>query len=418
VSSQESHRAQVEARRDRRRRAEARRREAEVREAALRSALARPPASAARARLERLLTETPADLHAERRAEILRVIAERAPRLASEDTLRAVELMAGADWVRAPSAWQPAGKGKDTLFRSLAEHLFARFRMPPVLWTAFSDGDGAPVLARVAVHVGAGGSLHDAVKTGLMPVPLTRRMCHDVLRSPGESSLLAAVRRAQVRAAGGDASLSRTWNRTRAGGRLHNRQDEEFWQTVLDWLCRNPMLPHTEVGPLADYIENRRGESPGFSMKGRSVPAMLRGMREWHRDLAKGGALHGSFRPSGLQPMDIDRSRRVGSGTPIREIWHVREILDSRSLADEGRAMSHCVLSYARWIQSGECSIWTLTLEDDTGHWRRLTIEVRPSLRRIVQARGRFNRLPEERDRIALRAWAGRNNLEISGDSV
>ena len=76
--------------------------------------------------------------------------------------------------------------------------------------------------------------------------------------------------------------------------------------------------------------------------------------------------------------------------------------------------MSHCVFSYARRIESGECSIWALTLEDNIGHWRRLTIEVRPSLRQIVQARGRFNRLPERRDMLALEVWASRNKLQLS----
>jgi len=56
---------------------------------------------------------------------------------------------------------------------------------------------------------------------------------------------------------------------------------------------------------------------------------------------------------------------------------------------------------------------YVLTLEDDEGHWRRLTIEVRPSLRHVVQARGRFNKLPEPRDLTALSAWAGRNSLQL-----
>jgi hypothetical protein len=65
-------------------------------------------------------------------------------------------------------------------------------------------------------------------------------------------------------------------------------------------------------------------------------------------------------------------------------------------------------------IEAGQCAIWTLTLRDDTGHWRRLTIEVRPPLRQIVQARGRFNAMPEPRDILALEAWATRNKLSIS----
>ena len=76
--------------------------------------------------------------------------------------------------------------------------------------------------------------------------------------------------------------------------------------------------------------------------------------------------------------------------------------------------MGHCVFSYARSIESGECAIWTQTLEDGAGHWRSLTIEVRPRRKEIVQARGRFNRAPEPRERIALDAWAARNALSVS----
>jgi hypothetical protein len=72
------------------------------------------------------------------------------------------------------------------------------------------------------------------------------------------------------------------------------------------------------------------------------------------------------------------------------------------------------VLSYAERVEYGECSIWTLTLEDESGHWRRLTIEVRPSQGQIVQARGRFNRAPEGREMLLLEAWASRNRLQVA----
>ena len=150
-------------------------------------------------------------------------------------------------------------------------------------------------------------------------------------------------------------------------------------------------------------------------MKGRTVRAMRRGMAAWHADLALGRLADGrTFEPSGLRPMDIDRSRWNAAGQRVTEVWHCREVLDGNTLVDEGRAMGHCVYSYADRIVSRECAIWTLTLEDDTGHWRRLTIEVRPSTKEIVQARGRFNRTPEAADLRALEAWAARNALEIS----
>lgn len=411
-ASRESRRLLAEARRDRRLVQEARHREIEAREAALGAALARRPESPAQL-VDRLLAGEGRTRARRQRAFLLPVV-ERAPRLVNPHRLEAVKLVAEASWVRPPSQWRPSGKGEDRLFRSLCEHVLARYRMPPVLWRAFTAATDAPALAKVAVHVAAGGSLYAAVASGLMPVPLTRAMCHDFLTRGGEAGFLDAVRRVQVRAAGGDARLHRAWVATRAGRRLHDAGGEAFWHSVLAWLAANPMLPTAEVGPLVDYIDHRRGANAGFSMKGRSVLAVLRGMREWHGELARQSAACGRvFPPSGFQPMDIDRSRRAADGGRVVEIWHVREVLDARTLADEGRAMGHCVFSYARSIERRECAIWTLTLEDEAGHWRRLTIEVRPALRQVVQARGRLNRRPEPRDRRALDEWAVRNDLQV-----
>jgi hypothetical protein len=411
-ASEESRRLKTEERRERKRVRDARRREAETRAAAMRAALARRPESSAQA-VDRLVAGTPDD---PRLRELLQVVADRAPRMLDADMLGAIRLVARAGWVRPTATWRADGKSTARLFRSLAEHLLARYRVPAFVWNAFVAGDDAPILAPVVVHVAAGGSLYDAVKSGLMPVPLTRAMCHALLSSGGEASFLDAVRKVQVQAAGGDGRLFRAWTATAAGRRLHARADEVFWGTVLAWFCANPMLPFSEVGPLVDYIAHRRAQSPGFSMKGRGALALLRGMREWHGELAKARDVAGRvFAPSGFAPMDLDRSRRDALGnTRAVEVWHVREILDARTLADEGRAMGHCVYSYARAIETGLCAIWTLTLRNDTGHWRRLTIEVRPSLRQIVQARGRFNARAEPRDLLALEAWATRNRLTLS----
>jgi hypothetical protein len=401
----------IEARRVRQRRADERRCAAEAREASLRAALERPRRGSG----ETVRALLAGDRQPPRLGELLAALVEKAPRLLSPDVASALVRVAEPPWVRPLSAWKPAGKGRDRLFRCLAEHLFARYRMPPFLWSAFLAGDEQGSLVQVALHVAAGGSLVEAVKQGLMPVPLTRRMCHEVMARGGEGSFLAVVRRVQTRAAGGGERLLRAWLASPAGRQLHDRDGEAFWQAALAWFAANPMLPASEVGPLVDYIAFRRRQDPAFSMKGRSVLALMRGMREWHGALARAtDARRYVFPPSGLAPLDLDRSRRDAAGRRLAEVWHFREIRDGAALADEGRAMGHCVFSYADSIQRGECSIWTATLEDGTGHWRRLTIEVRSASRRIVQARGRFNSNAEALDLVALNAWASRNRLEIS----
>ena len=283
-ASKESRRQLAEARRDRRLAQLARQSEAEVREAALRAALARRPETPAEV-VDRLLKGASRKDAARLRA-LLQPVAERAPRLVCPDRIVALKRVVQMGWVRPPADWRPSGKSDERQFRSLCEHLFARYRMPPVLWSAFTATSGARALVRVAVHVAGGGSLYEAVKSGLMPVPLTRAMCHDFFTRGAEGGFLEAVRMTQVRAAGGDGRLHRAWIATPVGSVLHDRAGEEFWYTVLAWFAANPMLPSAEVGPLVDYIHHRRAEDPGFSMKGRSVLAVIRATRQWHQDLA------------------------------------------------------------------------------------------------------------------------------------
>jgi hypothetical protein len=123
-----------------------------------------------------------------------------------------------------------------------AEHLLARYPMPRRLWTALFLDQEAPALVRAVADVAGGGSLFQAVRSGLVPVPLTRKMCHEVMAPGGESRFLRAVRRAQVTAVGGTTRLLEAWMSTPAGRRLHDRAGEAFWFGALAWLGANPML--------------------------------------------------------------------------------------------------------------------------------------------------------------------------------
>ncbi|HEX4447075.1 MAG TPA: PcfJ domain-containing protein, partial [Polyangiaceae bacterium] len=120
---------------------------------------------------------------------------------------------------------------------------------------------------------------------------------------------------------------------------------------------------------------------------------------------------------SGFAPVEIDRSRRGRDGELQRRIWRVEEVRTSKELAAEGRRMNHCAYCYVWSIQKGQTSIWTMTVEDglgETGRWAMLTIEVRKDSRRIVQARGRFNRAATGEEHGILLEWAGANGLEVS----
>jgi hypothetical protein len=354
---------------------------------------------------------------------LLSRVADDAPKLLVDKTYIAAFYRASTlPWVRDLATWEPKGKGRDTLLRSLFEHLLARYKTPTFVWSAFfAHGADARLLTPIVGLVANGGSLHQAVKDGSLPVPLTRKMCHDLLQTPAGTGFIEAIRRVQVRELGGDPRLLRAWLGTGPGRALQAPVHESFWQTVLAFFAKNPMLDRTQVGPLVDFISYRRGQEHDFSMKGRSGLALLRGMHEWHAQMHNERVVRRHnptmpelFKTSGLKPGRWDKSHRSPKGHHIHDLWYIEEILSSSELFKEGREMRHCVASYGGRITSGDTSIWRLHHEENEGAWKLLTIEVSNRSRQIVQARGVCNRQPTGHELAILTAWANMNLLTMS----
>ena len=92
----------------------------------------------------------------------------------------------------------------------------------------------------------------------------------------------------------------------------------------------------------------------------------------------------------------------------------IKELLSTKALSAEGRAMKHCVASYARSCALGASSIWTMEVESFDGKRRALTVEVNNAARLICQARGKCNTLPNEKERGILRRWAETQRLRLA----
>ncbi len=197
---------------------------------------------------------------------------------------------------------------------------------------------------------------------------------------------------------------------------------DEFWVTVFRWFVAHPMLDPAHIGPIIDYLHDQRfvnaipnprahlpgqprrlPRQPNLSMKGRTPETLLRAVADWHSDLGRERAAPvTSWDPSGIPPLRLEEG--LGEG---RRIFAIAELLSSRELIDEGRAMKHCVGTYADSCASGRVSIWTLRLIDAWGQETRLlTLEVSNQTRQIVQARRKLNMTPSRRELSILGRWA------------
>ena len=386
-------------------------------------------------------------LHADRpRAEhaayrtLLSFVVDRAPRLVDETpALHRLWGVSMLEWVRPLDDWKPKGKSARTWFVALVTHLAVRYPIKPFLFSAFDSTMPAKrpyPLVQLFGHLAKGGSLHKAVRDGLLPVKMTKRMCHRFMQTTAGHTVVEAIRRAQALDLGADRRIAAALAKCRLGRALQAAED--FWFTVIQWLCNFPMLDPTQVGPLVDYItrlyeareaarEQARedaglgihgGDLPApFSMKGRSAAAVFRGMEAWHGDLAheaeiaqREAGIYGrrpiatKFEPSGIRA----HSWQVKRGRE-RATWNVVELLTLRALSDEGKAMGHCVYSYGYSVSKGQISIWSLSLDGE----RALTVEVDNAQRQIVQARGLRNRQATNSELTALKRWGERAELAL-----
>jgi hypothetical protein len=404
------------------------RQEQPQKEAAVRSALARPVTSARRS-VEKLIesgfdpknplivlafrvrgggVQWPFGEVRERFRVLLRTVADKAPKLIVADYMRPLMNLDRFSWIREIDDWEPMGKSRDSIFRSLVEHLLSAYNTPRFLWSAFFTNDDVKI-APIVDYVAKGGSLYDKVKSGELPVPLTRKMCHDFLQTTAEYTFLSGLRRTQIRSYGGGPHLFRVWMGGPIGSTLHEAVDEEFWATVLQFFSKNPLIDYAQVGPLVDYLQYRRRGDRNFSMKGRTVLALMRDMHVWHGDLAKERSIKGTaFEPSGFKAGSYERAYQEPLGR-VKVLWTIEEILTSKALADEGRALRHCVYSYAYKIGMNTSSIWSMRANEE----RVVTIQVDNRNEKIVQYRGKFNAIPGAREFQILKEWADSNHLKI-----
>lgn len=100
------------------------------------------------------------------------------------------------------------------------------------------------------------------------------------------------------------------------------------------------------------------------------------------------------------------------------EVWTIEELLTPEDLRIEGSIMRHCVGSYVRACRHLRSSIWSMRVRQGQSRKRVLTIEVKPNIKTIWQAKGKLNSEPSQEARQLLELWAGKEKLKICERSV
>jgi hypothetical protein len=323
-------------------------------------------------------------------------------------------------WIRPVETWHPQVNNPWPQFASLVRHLLAAFPVPAFMTSVWLNEEDA-VGQGWFIHIGSGKRLHELE----LPLLHTSRMAHHFLQAPDHFTVEKALRWGQARGLGGSRELANALAATRIA---KPTEHEEFWLTVIHFLINHKDMPLAQVAPIVEYLHDQRVvpeehfdlardettwrvPQPNLSMKGRTPRSVMRDVRKWQDSIGARGKNAGlRWAPSGL-----GQFRRVDPevpGHPAR-VWTIRELLTSAELRAEGSAMHHCVRIYTDICSEGIASIWSMTVEDQDGRRRVLTIDVNPVRRTILDARRCCNEMPRPKDREIMGLWAKENGLTI-----
>jgi len=313
-------------------------------------------------------------------------------------------------WIRPADEWRPDSKNPRRQFSGLARHLLARYDIPYFMDAAWFHEVPATANQQQGwfLHMGSGKN----IRTGDVPVTLTKKMAHRFATAPDDLPIGRALRWGQIVGQGGSESLARAMMSSRLGTAFDH---EPFWETIIKFFVNNPMLDPSLVGPIIDFIQAQKFEptevlqpgggvtlaepaQPNFAIKGRSVDKLLQQMEEWH--VALGGVAPGGgggteliqWDPSGLRPL---RVHEEDPQTREKTTWTLQELLSNRELTIEGREMHHCVSSYAKNCRKSATTIWSLQAVDGNRERNHImTIAVDARTRNVTQVRGKYNIAP------------------------
>lgn len=341
------------------------------------------------------------------------------------------------EWVRELEALEISGKSPESKMISIIKHFNVKYPIPRWLYeimlpkrvitpVAGRAGRGhhnvyvqMPQVGSIPIfhYFANGGSVKKALKQKLIPSIMTAKMNHFFLtKSQIGMTIPEAVRYAQVMCLGGD---RRIWKEI-CQSRLQNFQtleedpemamwtpSEDWWITVIDWICRQPMLNPEQIGPLIDFLVQKKTDDFTFQMAGRTAQNLITEMERWHENLSRVKLMTKThYESSGFKSGFWNRKDQFG----MDEVVRVVEILTAQELKAEGKALQHCVVSYAGMIEKGAVSIWSYRINDK----RILTLEVYNSNRSVVQVRGKLNRLMTKSERHMVVSWCNLAGLTLS----
>jgi hypothetical protein len=338
-------------------------------------------------------------------------------------------------WVREPKTWKRPSHNIHKQIKDLIRHLFLKYKTPEFLnnaWTnnfSYKGINSGGVPRKLFLHIASGENIRTFPS---LPFDLTKKMAHEFMTAPSDYEIEEAFIWAITKSFNGDERLVQTINGTILLSKINstntNKDEKEFWITIIEFLAKNPMIDPVKISPMIDYInqikfEKERiwvdgllrltePEQSNFKIKGKNIERLIEKTEEWHNKLNKENKIK-SHIPKTWKGFDVEDFKLEEGKDSNKKTYYIYQLLNQLELSQEGKAMNHCVSSYARSCANGTCSIWSLRTVDFGGNIHRMvTVELRGNT--IVQIRGKYNKSAEQKDMYIINRWATKEGLIVS----
>lgn len=308
-----------------------------------------------------------------------------------------------AHWLQPLERWAPDSKNPKQQFFELAKHLLCRYELPHFLLEALllpKNDIGCLWLT----HLGAGKPLRDLPK---VPMQTTRKMLHHFISAPTGMTAREALRYGQARGLGAGLDLATYLAKSWLGQKDYDHEDQ--WTQFVRLLIADEPERRSKTGELVDYVRQSLRTDASYSLKGRTVKSLIRQSDLWHRRVPFNvRSNHYSWKRSPF-------FNKEWKGTSKHGKYHFKmvELLDSDALIAEGMEMGHCVGTYVYLCRSRKSAIFSLQGLVKGKMHRLATIQVTIALKRIVQAKGKFNQPISSECSAILQRWALEDGLQI-----
>ena len=184
----------------------------------------------------------------------------------------------------------------------------------------------------------------------------------------------------------------------------HNK----FWDSFLHFVKKfekDATAPMVE--DIIDFLINTLRGNPTFSLKNRTLNSVVALSNVWHRQQQ---ILKHHKENYALASSTIPNFKWEDESNNI--VWEINQIKTINALYKEGAKMHHCVGSYGYKCVKGESFIFSATKDDGINSKESvLTIEVVNN--RIVQARGKYNRVPTNQEMKVLKRWCATSDIKL-----